>query len=183
MLHKKEIAAAALAALVAGAGVATYGVIQSSNHHATTVAVSSPAKPASGVAVPLPATPPTPGTSTTATPVPGTNSNQYAAGPFTITLQNGLPFDATVQEQVADVVVKNTSTSFTGTANPTVEFSQNGAVLGSNSEASAVLAPGQSETVAVPYTFSSQGYVSTQLTDLFYGPGSNVDAFDITLAH
>lgn len=109
-------------------------------------------------------------------PVAGTNANVYTAGPFRIEALQTLvqEVDAEGTEYSApQVLVTNTSVSFSGTAEVQMSFAQNGSVVATNtSGASAVLGPGQSQKLAVqPVDASgnllSGGYVTFQLTDLW----------------
>jgi hypothetical protein len=128
-------------------------------------------------------------------PVPGSDSNSYVTGPFTVTMTGvgTLPskFDsvtesgADIPEGGATLTVKDTSNSFTGWVAPTVEFvkgySVKGQVLdtdaadptaGSSGGSSDTLAPGQSETLYAQYQDSYSGHVEAQLVSVQYGtPG------------
>lgn len=143
-----------------------------------------------------PSRPPAAAAGSTAGPVsavPGSNGNEYVAGPFTVTLTGIGPlpsrYDAVTEsgalipENCATVTVKNTSASFTGWAAPQVEFvkgrSLSGPVLetdpadptgGSSGGSSDPLAPGQSQVLyACPQQVSAGTYVQAQLVTVDYG--------------
>jgi|HubBroStandDraft_6_1064221.scaffolds.fasta_scaffold313126_2 hypothetical protein len=187
MAHKTIIAAAIVSALAAGAGVAAYGVISSdTSKPSAVVSTQSPVAPSeTGGATGSKS----PGTVGPVQAVPGSNNNEYKAGPFDVKLVQGMTQapgqDANGYAYGAEVQVTNISNTFTGAAQVGVEFSQNGQVLGSGdaTDSTAQLAPGQSQEVWAPYTYSNTGYVSTQMVTLTYWSGNISNSNQLELAH
>ena len=180
--------------LVPASAAVLFAIAACSSASSASLPVSAPSSTAPTVpsaSVPAPSASPSP-----VSAVPGSNDNEYIAGPFTVELKGigALPtqYDAvnqqgqTVPENCAVVDVKDTSASFRGWVAPDIEFvkghSLAGQVLGtaaadpsggSSGGESDTLIPGQSETLyACPSGISNPTYVEAQLISVEYGePG------------
>ena len=142
--------------------------------------------------------------------VPGSDGNEYKAGPFDVRLVQGITrlpsrYDAVTEsgqdipEYGSVVVVKNISRSFTGWVAPEIEYvkghSIKGEVVdtetadptaGSGGGQSDTLAPGQSETLYAQYQGSYRdGYVDAQLIQVQYGAAGtgSMDATRVQLKY
>lgn len=133
-------------------------------------------------AVQMPAT--TRATATPIQPVPDTHKNKYVAGPFTITLLQGIapePRGVTGSQ----VLVENTSNDFTGVAQPEVQYSVGNEVVGTNTGHTDVLKPGQQQTIWID-VFADRNvtgqYGTAQLISLWFSPDMSQPGSKLQLA-
>lgn len=143
-----------------------------SSHHTQTPA-SQPVAPAATVA-PAPIQ-----------PVPGSHKNKYNAGPFTVTLIHGIATEPDGSTTGSEVLVQNTSNDFTGYATPEVEYFQGSTVLGTNTESTTTLTPGQQQTIWIDAASDKNvtgQWVDAQLISLRYGTIGTPESM-LPLAH
>jgi hypothetical protein len=116
--------------------------------------------------------------------VPGTDNNTYVVGPFKVrevaSFREATPFGGGERQPATEVRVTNISKSFTGSAEPTVEYVQGHSLEGqvvdtetANSLQGGLgepkLSPGQSEILyAFPTLPSPRAYYTFALTEVSY---------------
>jgi len=119
-------------------------------------------------------------------PVPNTNRNKYVAGPFTVTMVQGIG-QAPNGRTGSEILVQNTSSDFTGYAQPEVKFTQDAQftpqskVFGTDAAympTAPLLGPGDQMTVWIPVIADAGQqvpppgtWINAQLVQLWYGPG------------
>ncbi|UOG23743.1 DUF4190 domain-containing protein (plasmid) [Gordonia amicalis] len=119
-------------------------------------------------------------------PVPGTNKNKYIAGPFTVTLTKGITQNPDGRNG-SEVLVENTSDSFTGYAQPELEYFQDSGVLGTNAAITESLSPGQQQTLFIEIQTGDKDvagqWVNAQLITLIYTTDLSGEGTKLQLAH
>lgn len=119
-------------------------------------------------------------------PVPGTNKNKYIAGPFTVTLTKGITQNPDGRNG-SEVLVENTSDSFTGYAQPELEYFQDSGVLGTNVAITESLSPGQQQTLFIEVETGDKDvagqWVNAQLITLIYTTDLSGEGTRLQLAH
>jgi hypothetical protein len=105
-------------------------------------------------------------------PVPGTNSNVYNVGPFTVSLLQGVALESDGRTYGSEVLVENTSNDSTAFANPEIKYTLDGEVIGTCSGTTTSLAPGEKQHLWIPVQSDRDihnQYVDAQLISVLYG--------------
>ena len=127
-----------------------------------------------------------PASGTLIQPVPGTNKNKYIAGPFTVTLTNGITQNSDGRNG-SEVLVENSSDSFTGYAQPELEYFQDSGVLGTSVAITESLSPGQRQTLFIDLETGEKDvagqWVNAQLIALIYTTDLSGEGTRLLLAH
>lgn len=119
-------------------------------------------------------------------PVPDSHKNKYLAGPFTITMVQGIAKEPNGSTTGSEILVENTSNDFTGYAQPEVQYFQGPDVLGTNVNTTDSLAPGQRQTIWVDAVVNkdvSGQWVDAQLVTLWFSTGKGEPGTRLQLAH